>query len=71
MFTVLEEKKDEESESLQLVLAIDPSLYKVLNDITKADQTLYKDVIIEMQDAKPVEQMGEEKKETKKKKNKK
>ena len=51
---MVEEKKDEESEGMQLTLAIDPSLFKVINDTTKADQTFYKDVIIEIQDAKPV-----------------
>lgn len=55
-FTVVEEKKDEEGESVQLVLAVEPSLFKAVSDITKADQTFYKDVIVEIQDAKPVQQ---------------
>ena len=36
-FTVVDEKKDEEGEGMQLIFAIDPSLFKVVNDITKSD----------------------------------
>ena len=36
-FTVVDEKKDEEGEGAQLILAIDPSLFKVVSDVTKAD----------------------------------
>ena len=50
-FAIVEEKQDEESGGIQMIFAIDPSLFKVMRDITEADKEFYQGVIIEIQDA--------------------
>ena len=45
-----EESKEEEG--VRVIYAVDPSLFRVINDLVKADKSLYKDVIVEIHDVK-------------------
>ena len=66
-FTVVSENKDE---LIVVVFKIEPSLFKVINDMKDSDKVLYKDVAIEVVDAPQVAQTNianaEELKEEKK-----
>ena len=66
-FTVVSENKDE---LIVVVFKIEPSLFKVINDMKDSDKVLYKDVAIEVVDAPQVAQTNianaEESKEEKK-----
>ena len=50
MFSIKEEAKEEEG--VRVIYAVDPSLFRVINDLIKAEKTLYKDVIVEIHDVK-------------------
>ena len=45
MFQIKEEVKEEEG--IRVIYVVDPSLLRVINDLMKADKSLYKDVIVE------------------------
>ena len=66
-FTVVSENKDE---LIVVVFKIEPSLFKVINDMKDSDKVLYKDVAIEVVDAPQAAQTNianaEESKEEKK-----
>ena len=50
MFQVKEESKEEEG--VRAIYAVDPSLFRVINDLVKGEKQLFKDVIVEIHDVK-------------------
>ena len=48
LYTVVGETKDDETDGVQILFTIDPSLYRAISDLTKADQAFYKGVTIEI-----------------------